>query len=831
MRDVSIIVVSWNTRPILLECLQAVRDRVQRVSAEVIVVDNASSDGSADAVAERYPEVRLVRNPMNFGFARAVNQGLRTAAGRYALLLNPDAIVGEGAVETLVDHMDRHPDCGLAGAQLLDPDGARQHSFDNCPTLATELLNKSLLRRLWPRLYPSKYQAYDQPLEVESLIGATILVRREAAADVGLLDEAYFLFLEETDWCLRMRRAGWRVTHVPAARVYHLQGQSKRAARTKARIEYLRSLYIFFRKHRGLSAAALLQGVRTIRAAFDWLFALTMNLATLGRKPRLRERWMTYTGVLLWHLALCPEDVGLRPYPWPPADAGPPLAPGSFLATARDIDFPDRLPDPAPFPVSQLLEKVASGDATWEVVEAYRWLPVALASPLRVEPVKDVRIKRVERVEVEHEGRVHRLLRKTYRAGGVWGALKWRMLGPRGYWEMWVGRAVAQRGVPFVPPVARAEVARGTARWESVVVVPLVESEGLDAALAREGGPRAARSRLMGAYGRFARRVHDAGVWQDDFDPNNVLLKGTEPEVDLALVDAERTKLLGRPLSREERVRNLAKLARFRRVTRTDRLRFLIEYVGGREIFRRATQEVAREVSAAGVELFRRDWWRARRTCLSRNRNYGVWRGRGLTVWYRRSTDDDDHPGVEAADVERLAGIVRVAHAPTEIDGTERVDSLGKDPADPFGRGPKALWRDLNAAARAGLPVVRPVLYCDRGAPLHDLVYVAWPQGTRAIPTDLDARVLAEAEGKLLGRLHRVGLALPVPPEGGLRCRGEGNRFEVVCGPACVPRMREEGTEARERSEWLVRAGVSRDAWVAGYTRARGVARTAVKGT
>ncbi len=786
MLDVSIIVVSWNTRPILLQCLQAVRDRVHGASHEVIVVDNASSDASAEAVAERFPEVRLVRNTTNLGFAVAVNQGLRTALGRYALLLNPDALLGEGAVEALIDHMDRHPDCGLAGAQLLDPDGARQHSFDNWPTLSTELLNKSLLRRLRPARYPSKYQAYDAPFEVESLIGAAILARREAAADVGLLDEAYFLFLEETDWCLRMRRAGWKVTHVPAARVYHLQGQSKRIAPAKARIEYLRSLYHFFRKHRGIAPALLLQGVRTVRAAFDWLIAVVANVATLGRKPRLRERWMTYTGVFLWHLALCPEDVGLRPWPWPPEDRGPALQTGNFLATARDLTFPDRLPDPAPFQVSQLLEKVPLGDATWEAVEAFRWLPQALAAPLSVEEVKDVRIKRVDRLVVTHEGGAERFLRKTYRAGGWWGALKWRLLGPRGYWEMWVGRAIAQRGVEFVPPVARAEVGRGSSRWESVVVVPLVESEGLDAFLGRRGTPRRLRSRVLAAYGRFARQVHDAGVYQDDFDPNNVLLKGTEPEVALALVDAERVKLLSGPLSRGERAWNLAKLNRFRPATRTDRLRFLLEYAGGKEVFRHALRELARDVLRAAREVFLRDWRRARDGCLSTSRNYGVWRGRGVTIWYRRRTADDGHPGVEAEEVERLVGVLRTPDAPAEVEvGVRliRVDPEGGDPADPAGRTAKELWKDLNASARAGLPVVRPVLFCDRGRPSRDLVYVAWPAG--AGPARADAGAMEAATARLVGKLRALGLDVPPGAMGG---SGEEDRFEAVCGPTCVPR-------------------------------------------
>ncbi|MBM4309106.1 MAG: glycosyltransferase family 2 protein, partial [Deltaproteobacteria bacterium] len=188
---------------------------------EVFVVDNGSMDGSVEAVRVGFPEAIVIQNSTNLGFAQANNQALRLAKGKYILLLNPDTQVKEGAIETLKVFMDNHPKAGAVGAQLLNSDGSKQNSIANFPSLATELLNKSLLRWLFPDRFPGKERDYNEPIEVESVIGACMMVRREAIEQVGLLDEDYFLFLEETDWCYRMKKAGWKVYHVPQADVYH----------------------------------------------------------------------------------------------------------------------------------------------------------------------------------------------------------------------------------------------------------------------------------------------------------------------------------------------------------------------------------------------------------------------------------------------------------------------------------------------------------------------------------------------------------------------------------------------------------------------------------
>jgi GT2 family glycosyltransferase len=322
--DVSIIIVNWNTREDLLCCLASVGEEVRGVTGEVIVVDNGSGDGSAEAVRRAHPQVIVIENEGNLGFARATNQGLRRMKGRYALLLNPDTRLKAGAVERLVSFMDSRMEAGVAGGQLLNGDGSRQNSIANLPTLATELLNKSLLRRLFPDRYPGKELRFPGPIEVESVIGACMLVRRAAMDAVGLLDEGYFLFLEETDWCCRMRLGGWKVFHVPDAELYHLQGRSAESSIAMAKVEYCRSRYRYFRKHYGPVSRAVLRAGLIIRIVVDLAGSSAGTVLTLSRSRRWRRRFRIHTALAAWHLRGCPEGVGLsRPLEGRIAEARP----------------------------------------------------------------------------------------------------------------------------------------------------------------------------------------------------------------------------------------------------------------------------------------------------------------------------------------------------------------------------------------------------------------------------------------------------------------------------------------------------------------------------
>jgi hypothetical protein len=312
MIDLSIIVINWNTKEDLLHCLESIFKMGTGIQREVIVVDNGSQDGSQDIVKKNYPWVSLIENKKNFGFAKAANDALRQMKGRYALLLNPDTQVKEGTIASLISFMDQHPEAGIVGAQLLNADGSKQNSIANFPSLTTELLNKSLLRWLFPNRFPGKGRDYSEPIEVDSVIGACMMVRRDALDQVGLLDEDYFLFLEETDWCYRMKRAGWKVYHVPQAEVYHFQGKSAETVKKEARIEFYRSRYHFFRKHRdGFQFFILLMGL-VIKLMAESVFAGAASLLTFFTIKKLRRKLSNYIYLLWWHLRFCPEGMGLK---------------------------------------------------------------------------------------------------------------------------------------------------------------------------------------------------------------------------------------------------------------------------------------------------------------------------------------------------------------------------------------------------------------------------------------------------------------------------------------------------------------------------------------
>jgi hypothetical protein len=244
--DVSVVVVTYNALPWIERCLESVQ------GGEVIVVDHGSTDGTLELVRDRFPAVRVIEQE-NRGMGGGNNAGMRAAGGRYALLLNSDAWVVDGAVDTLAAYLDANPDVAIAGPRLLNPDGTLQRSVRGFPTLwrlATEYL---FLRKLAPRtralnaFYGGGFR-HDETRDVESLYGAALMVRREAADAVGLFDESFFMFSEETDWTYRFRQAGWRVVFVASAEVVHVGGATHGG---RLYVENLRGILRFLAKHRG----------------------------------------------------------------------------------------------------------------------------------------------------------------------------------------------------------------------------------------------------------------------------------------------------------------------------------------------------------------------------------------------------------------------------------------------------------------------------------------------------------------------------------------------------------------------------------------------------
>jgi N-acetylglucosaminyl-diphospho-decaprenol L-rhamnosyltransferase len=258
--EVTIVVVSFNTRELLRECLSSIEQTAGNLRYEVIVVDNASSDDSPSVVAAEFPEARLICNDRNVGFAQANNQAIRVSRGRYVLLLNSDAQLLAGTLQHLVTFLDEHPEAGMVGGQLLNPDGSFQGSFADFPTLRGEIL---LLLKLAPLVYSPVYPSYSQAQSqheraVDWVSGACLMVRRSAIDVVGLLDERYFMYTEETDWCYRMRRAGWLVFYTPSARTIHWSGQSSHKVPEQRRVRVYQSKYRFMHKYYGRLTAGML---------------------------------------------------------------------------------------------------------------------------------------------------------------------------------------------------------------------------------------------------------------------------------------------------------------------------------------------------------------------------------------------------------------------------------------------------------------------------------------------------------------------------------------------------------------------------------------------
>lgn len=295
MIDLSIIIVSWNVRELLGRCLaSAVASARIRpaLTTEVIVVDNASSDDSAAMIARDHPQVRLISNSQNLGFTRASNQGIRASSGRYLLLLNPDTEVLGDALGLMVDYMGAHPQVGLLGPKLLNPDGTVQSSRRRFPTLATAFVESTVLQRYLGQSQAVKRyymldRSDDEEQEVDWLMGACLTARREAVAAAGLLDEGFFMYFEEVDWARRIRQAGWQVVYLPQAQVIHHHGQSSGRDIPHRHINFNVSKWRYVRKHHGPLPAMLLRWF--LLATFVFQMAEEAAKLLLGHKRTLRR--------------------------------------------------------------------------------------------------------------------------------------------------------------------------------------------------------------------------------------------------------------------------------------------------------------------------------------------------------------------------------------------------------------------------------------------------------------------------------------------------------------------------------------------------------------
>jgi len=303
--DLSIIIVNWNVKELLHDCLQSVLaagQTAQKLTIEIIVVDSGSSDGSPQMIREEFPQVRLIASEENLGYARGNNTGADAAHGRYLFLLNPDTVVKTEALARLVHYMDIHPTVGAVGPQLLWPDDTVQSSRRRFPTLGSLFWESTLLGQWFPnnqhiQRYHFTDQLPDQAQQVDWVVGAALLIRREAWQQVGPINETFFMYFEETDWCHRCIETGWEIHYLPQVQITHYEGKSSEQVVAARSLRFQRSKIRYTRKYFGPGWAATLRAFLWLTFAFQWLEESAKWL--VGHRRALREQRMTaYSRVL-----------------------------------------------------------------------------------------------------------------------------------------------------------------------------------------------------------------------------------------------------------------------------------------------------------------------------------------------------------------------------------------------------------------------------------------------------------------------------------------------------------------------------------------------------
>lgn len=275
--DLSIIIVNWKVKDLLEKCLESIFEQTKNISFEVFVVDNNSGDGSVEMAREKFPQIDLTASAENLGFAKGNNLAIKKARGRYVLLLNPDTEILDNTLEKMVKFMDTHPDCGIAGCKLLNPDLSLQPSVRAFPDLASQIFILLKIHHLLPHskaMYKYLVQDFDYEKiqEVDQVMGAFMMIRREVIEKIGLLDENFWIWFEEVDFCKRIKNAGWKILYTPEASVIHHYGQSfKQVMGVKKQKDFNRSLSYYFKKHGTVGEWLVIQPLRLISLVLAWI--------------------------------------------------------------------------------------------------------------------------------------------------------------------------------------------------------------------------------------------------------------------------------------------------------------------------------------------------------------------------------------------------------------------------------------------------------------------------------------------------------------------------------------------------------------------------------
>ena len=306
--DLSVIIVNWNAKELLAACLESLFADGEEVTMELFVVDNASSDGSVEMVQTRFQEVMLIANAENLGFARAANQAIRRSRGRYILLLNPDTLVMKDALPRMVRFLDRQPLIGALGAKILTPNGSIDfRGGRRFPTPLTEFFDQARISKIFPssrifNRYLMGYWDHNDSREVDLLSGACMMVRRETIEEVGPLDEDFFLYGEDVEWCYRIKKAGWKIFYYAEAQIIHLGGGSTKRYPKSLGIEQMRSINLFFKKRYGVLDSWLHRLLILLVTLAKEAFFLSRSLVARGEAERkkIREKIALHYQVLKW---------------------------------------------------------------------------------------------------------------------------------------------------------------------------------------------------------------------------------------------------------------------------------------------------------------------------------------------------------------------------------------------------------------------------------------------------------------------------------------------------------------------------------------------------
>jgi len=330
--EITIAFLNYNTPDDLIQALESVASAAEGIDYHVTVIDNCSTDDSVNKLKEYNSELDILTTENNLGFAAGFNKIFSHINTPYYFLLNSDIILSPGCIKKMLIIMNDNPRTGIAGVALVRENGSSQTSFGEFPSLASELINRSL----WQKIYAKKitchgsrvtdhdtinsmtcqelaaYNACPAYARVDCIIGAAMLLPRSTFEKIGGMDENFFFFLEETDWCKRIKEAGLEVLHIPDVKVTHLQGKTANNAPVKARIEFHRSRSYYFKKHHGIIAAAILLTGCFIRLIINFTAMLCLTILSLGKSIKFKNKMLLYGNVLLWYLHGCPNDKGLK---------------------------------------------------------------------------------------------------------------------------------------------------------------------------------------------------------------------------------------------------------------------------------------------------------------------------------------------------------------------------------------------------------------------------------------------------------------------------------------------------------------------------------------